>query len=172
VKVILPLGMATGFASVSRIQDVTGSQGNDLIVGDANPNVIVGGTGRNILIGGAGSDTLTGSVNQDNILIGGTTLWDTNLPDLMLLMHEWLRTDLNFDQRMSDLSSGGVGIANSVLTGTGVKLDNTTVFADSSIDTLNEPSTNITGRYWFFVDADDLVPFSKHGKTGDHTTTV
>jgi hypothetical protein len=114
----------------------------------------------------------TGRVNQDNILIGGTTLWDKNVPDLMLIMHEWLRTDLNFDQRMSDLSSGGVGIANSMLTNTGVELNNTTVFADSSIDTLNEPSTNSTGRCWFFVDSDDIVPFSKHAKNGDHTTPV
>jgi hypothetical protein len=116
-----------------------------------------------LIIGGGGGD---------NILIGGTTLWDKSLPDLMLIMNEWLRTDLNFDQRLSDISSGGVGIANSVLTNTGVALNNTTVFHDNVPDTLNEPSTNITGRYWFFVDTigDDIVPFSKTGKDGDHFT--
>jgi autotransporter-associated beta strand protein len=169
----LGLGYATGITGgIAHISNVTGSIGNDLIVGDANPNTLIGGTGRNILIGGAGPDMLTGSVNQDNILIGGTTLWDKNLPDLMLIMHEWLRTDLNFDQRMSDISSGGVGIVNSVLTNTGVALNNTTVSHDSSVDTLTEPSTNTTGRYWLFVDADDIVPFSKHGKNGDHITKV
>jgi hypothetical protein len=168
----LGLGYATGITGgIKNIENVTGSQGNDLIVGDANPNAVIGGTRRNILIGGAGPDMLTGSVNQDNILIGGTTLWDKNLPDLMLIMHEWLR-DLSFDQRMSDISSGGVGIVNSVLTNTGVALNNTTVSHDSSVDTLTEPSTNTTGRYWFFVDADDLVPFSKHEKNGDHITKV
>jgi hypothetical protein len=174
VTVDLPLGVATGLAGITNIQNVTGSQGNDLIVGDANPNVLIGGTGRNILIGGAGSDTLTGSVNQDNMLIGGTTLWDTNLSDLMLIMIEWLRTDLNFDERMSDISSGGVGIPNSVLTGTGVALNNTTVFHDNVPDTLIEPITNTTGRYWFFIDkiGDDIVPFSKHGQFGDHFTKV
>jgi hypothetical protein len=173
IAVDLRTGDASGLSGgIKNIENVTGSIGNDLIVGDANPNVLVGGTGRNILIGGGGGDTLTGSVNQDNILIGGTTLWDTSLPDLLLIMHEWLRTDLNFDQRMSDISGGGVGIANSVLTNTGVALNHSTVFADSSPDTLIEPTTNTTGRYWFFVDADDIVPFSKIGKTGDHFTKL
>jgi hypothetical protein len=53
-----------------------------------------------------------------------------------LIMTEWARTDLNFDQRLSDISSGGVGIAGSVLTGTGIRLDKTTVFADNAVDVL------------------------------------
>lgn len=173
VAVNLLLGTATDFAGgISNIQNVTGSQGNDLLVGDANPNVLVGGTGRNIIIGGAGADTITGSVNQDNILIGGTTLWDTNMTDLMLIMHEWLRMDLNFKQRLSDLSSGGTTVPNSVLLGTGVALNNSTVLADASVDTLNEPNNNVTGQYWFFVDVGDIVPYFKNGKYGDHLTKV
>src|SRR5262249_6500214 len=35
----LPLGVATGLAGITNIQNVTGSQGNDLIVGDVNANV-------------------------------------------------------------------------------------------------------------------------------------
>jgi hypothetical protein len=174
INVDLPLGSATGFAGIAHIQNVTGSIGNDLLVGDANANTLNGGTLRNIIIGGGGADILTGSVNQDNILIGGTTMWDMNLPDLMLIMHEWLRMDLNFSQRFSDIKDGGVGIMGSVLTGTGVALNNTTVFHDNVADTLNEPSTNTTGQYWFFIDSigDDIVPFSKGGKFGDKTTKV
>ena len=42
VVVDLPLGTATGFAAISNIQNVTGSIGNDILVGDANANVLVG----------------------------------------------------------------------------------------------------------------------------------
>jgi hypothetical protein len=45
VRVNLPLGTATGFAQISGIQDVTGGNGNSLLVGDANPNILIGGTG-------------------------------------------------------------------------------------------------------------------------------
>jgi hypothetical protein len=47
VKVILPAGKATGFAGISKIQNVTGGIGNNLLVGDAGANVLIGGTGRN-----------------------------------------------------------------------------------------------------------------------------
>src|SRR5262249_29117458 len=45
VTVDLSLGMATGFArGIAHIQDVTGSIGNNLLIGDANANVLIGGT--------------------------------------------------------------------------------------------------------------------------------
>src|SRR5262249_15278613 len=60
--------------SVRHITNVTGSIGNDLLVGDANANVLIGGTGRNILIGGGGGDRLDASrATSDNLLIGGRT---------------------------------------------------------------------------------------------------
>jgi N-acetylneuraminic acid mutarotase len=172
VTVNLELGTATGVSGgIKNIRNVTGSVGNDLLVGDANANVLIGGTGRNILIGGGGADQLFGSAGADNLLIGGTTAYDSKLQALELIMKEWDRTDLNFAQRMSDISGGGVGISGSVLAGTGIRLDRTTVFADNAADTLTEP-TNSTGRYWFFADGDDLIPFHKSGKDGDHITTV
>jgi hypothetical protein len=95
VTVDLPLGLATAVAGgVSNIQNVTGSQGNDLIVGDANANVLVGGTGRNIIIGGGGGDTIRGG-GGDNILIAGTTAYDTDpaLTALNALFAEWTSGD-------------------------------------------------------------------------------
>jgi hypothetical protein len=93
VTVDLPLGVATGFAGIANIQNVTGSQGNDLIVGDANPNVLIGGTRRNVLIGGGGGDTLDASgASSDNILIAGTTDFDTNPAALDAIFAEWTRT--------------------------------------------------------------------------------
>ena len=79
-------------------------------MGDANPNVLMGGTGRNMLIGGAGADTLDASRSQgDNILIGGTTIYDGTanyLADLDAVFAEWTRTDLGFRDRYSDLVNG------------------------------------------------------------------
>src|SRR5262249_37709631 len=66
VTVNLARGTATGLAGISNIENVTGGQGNNLLVGDANANVLTGGAGRNILIGGAGLDQLTGG-GGDNL---------------------------------------------------------------------------------------------------------
>src|SRR5262249_37584700 len=70
IDVDLARHFATGFAGgIYDIANVTGSIGNDLIVGDANANFLRGGTGRNIIIGGAGTDQLIGSAGSDNLLI-------------------------------------------------------------------------------------------------------
>ena len=70
---------------VFNVQNVTGSNGNSMLVGDANPNVLVGGTGRNVLIGGGGADYLTGG-GQDNLLIGDATTWDADLTALRAIL--------------------------------------------------------------------------------------
>ena len=183
ITVDLPLHLASlihqmAANSVSNIQNVTGSQGNDLLVGDANPNVLIGGTGRNVLIGGAGSDTVNaGPSSDDNILIGGTTAWDTNLAALEAIMAEWTRTDLNYADRFSDLTNGtndpGVRPLNQV-NGQLILLNRFTVFTDSSPDTLIGGATrNAAGKTthdWFFVDAEDVITNLK--KPGDHVTRI
>jgi hypothetical protein len=147
IAVNLPLATATAVAGgISNIQNVTGSIGNDLMVGDANPNVFVGGTGRNILIGGGGSDQITGG-GGDNILIGGTTAWDTNATALNAIMQEWTDTSLTFKQRTRALHKG------IVVNGQTYALNKKTVMADCSPDTLIGGS----GRNWFFVDTDDTI---------------
>jgi streptogramin lyase len=167
-------------AAVSNIENVMGSQGSDLLVGDAHANVLIGGTGRNILIGGnrriifAAPDQLTGSINQDNILIGGTTAYDGDVHRhaLQRLMEEWLRTDLTFQARLSDISGGGEGIRRSALTGSGITLSRSTVSAGSTADVLTEPAGNSTGQYWFLAGPHDTIPFVKRGKYGDHVTRL
>jgi hypothetical protein len=147
ITVDLPLGSATGFTDgISNIQNVTGSRGNDLIVGDANANVLVGGTGRNILMGGDGSDTITGG-GGENILIGGRTVWDTNPTALAAIMQEWTDLSLTFGQRVNALRKG------IIVNGQTYALNRNTVMADSVPDTLNGGS----GRNWFFVDSDDVI---------------
>jgi hypothetical protein len=168
-------GAAGGIVNIT---NVTGSVGNDLLVGDGNANVLIGGTGRNVLIGGAGSDTLDASrSSNDNILIGGRTDWDLNRDALDAIMAEWDRTDLGFSDRRSDLLNGsnGQGLAPLnvlyvngqqqliLLTpGTNPTSTNGTVHADGAMDTLigtnqTNPATGRRAHNWFFDDALDML---------------
>src|SRR5262249_37205548 len=102
----LSLGTATGFAAITNIQNVTGSIGNDILVGDTSANVLVGGTGRNLIIGGAGADQLFGG-GDENILIAGSTAFDSDPAALAAVMAEWTRTDLPYADRVGHLLYGG-----------------------------------------------------------------
>ncbi len=57
VAVDLSLGTATGTNGISHIQNVTGGNGDDVLVGDAAANQLTGGPGDDLLDGGAGDDT-------------------------------------------------------------------------------------------------------------------
>ena len=102
----LPSGTATAISGgVSNIQDVIGSQGNDILVGNGG-NVLTGGTGRNLLIAGPTASTLVGNSGED-ILVGGTTGYENNPPALAALRAEWTRTDLPYSARVHHLLHGG-----------------------------------------------------------------
>jgi parallel beta-helix repeat protein len=182
IVVDLPLGLATGVAGgIGHIWNVTGSVGNDLIVGDANPNLLIGGTGRNVIIGGAGGDTIkeVAANTGDNLLIGGTTDYDLSLAALNAIFAEWTRADLGFNDRASDLLNGtnaqGATPLNT-LNGQLVLLNNVTVHADNALDTLTGGGKGSdgtgTGRNWFFVDSDDIITNYLTGKNGDKKTKV
>jgi hypothetical protein len=93
VIVNLQTGQASGVAGrVSNIVNVTGASGAggyNLLVGNGN-NVLTGGNGRrNLLIaGGSGASTLIGGDDED-ILIAGTTNYDTNAAALLDIMNVW-----------------------------------------------------------------------------------
>ncbi len=161
ITVNLTVGTASAVGQgVTNIQDVYGSLGNDLIVGDTQPNVLVGGTGRNIIIGGAGADQVTGG-GGDNILIAGTTSYDAVPAALSALMAEWSRTDRSFEKRIADLMTGNDGALNGPYT-----LTKKTVFDDDAPDTV----TGGGGQTWFFVaQFDDTV---NNRKPADHITRV
>jgi hypothetical protein len=162
IAVDLPLSKATGVdGSILRIQNVIGSMGNDVIVGDANANLLQGGTGQNIIIGGAGPDRIVGG-GGDNILIGGTTIWDTNTTALAAIFQEWNNTSLGFDQRVNALRQG------IVVGGHTYALNSSTVFSDSSPDSL----IGGPGRNWFFVDFDDVIDNGNGPGLSDRVTRV
>jgi hypothetical protein len=156
------------------IANVTGSIGNDLLVGDANANSLMGGTGRNVLIGGPGSDTVDASQSHDdNVLIGGRTDWDMNINALQPIMAEWTRTDLGFSDRRSDLLNGTNGQGKAPLNklagqtillapATNAQSNNGTVHADGAKDTLigtnlTNPLTGRSAHNWFLFDALDML---------------
>jgi hypothetical protein len=120
------LGIATGLTGgIHNIQNVTGSQGNDLIVGNAASQVLSGGTGRNIIIAGASIAHVIGD-GGDNILIDGTTIHDQNMVALKDFMVEWLRTLLSFNESVADIGTAGASVPRnnppSGLKGTGYML--------------------------------------------------
>jgi pimeloyl-ACP methyl ester carboxylesterase len=163
VVVDLSLNSATAIGQgVFHIQNVTGSEGNSLIVGDTNPNVLIGGTGRSILIGDAGADTIIGG-GGDNILIGDSTIYDQNMTALLAINAEWTRTDLSFEQRLAHLISNGINDGR--LNGSYV-FNKKTVFSDGSVDTLTDGG----GLNWVFVTLGEDVWSSK--KPGDHQTVL
>jgi hypothetical protein len=97
-------------------------------------NVFTGGNGRrNLLIAGASPSTLLGGADED-ILIGGTTTYDTDPAALAAIMTEWARTDEGYATRVASLLSGtnapvldgttvtGNGGGNTLLGGPGLDL--------------------------------------------------
>ncbi|WP_139559060.1 ELWxxDGT repeat protein [Methylotetracoccus oryzae] len=56
VSVNLSTGSATGFSSISGIENVTGGDGADVLTGDANANVLFGGAGADTIDFGLGND--------------------------------------------------------------------------------------------------------------------
>jgi hypothetical protein len=152
VTVDLPLGLASAVASgILNIQNVNGSRGNDLIIGDANLNVLRGGTGRNLIIGGGGGDQIFGG-GGDNLLIGGTTdyVGQTGLTALEAIMQEFLKT-YDAQNHVNDFSIRVHNIRKGLgsLTNTGYHLDSTNVHADPLTDQL----WGGAGLNWFFAAA-------------------
>jgi Ca2+-binding RTX toxin-like protein len=56
---------AAGFDTLTGIENLTGSNFNDVLVGDTGPNTLFGGNGLDVLVGGAGRDTLIGGQGPD-----------------------------------------------------------------------------------------------------------
>jgi len=130
---------------IFHIANVTGSMGDDLLVGDANANVLIGGTGRNLLIGGGGADSITGG-GGDNIQIGGYTSYDQNLVALDAVFAEWTSAD-SLSVRLRDLRNGGGLNGTYILNATASRTRPATVFDDGAPDLLFDG----TGLSWFFV---------------------
>jgi Ca2+-binding RTX toxin-like protein len=67
VTVNLGTGQASGFGSISSIENVTGGSGADNLTGDAIGNSLNGGAGNDTVNGGDGVDTLNGGSGNDTV---------------------------------------------------------------------------------------------------------
>jgi hypothetical protein len=126
VTVNLVTGSATAVGSgavgaISNIKNVVGGPGNDTLTGQGG-NIFIGGaaintltdtyagsaaSGRSLLIGGTGSSNLTAGSAGD-ILIAGTTRYDSNYAALMSILAEWQSND-SYATRFHDINTGTGG---------------------------------------------------------------
>jgi hypothetical protein len=113
VNLNLSIHAATGFSSISGIQNVKGASGGpagsyNVLIGNGG-NVLTGGNGRrNLLVAGASASTLIGG-DGDDILIGGTTDYDTRddwQAAFTALMNEWTQAT-DYATRVDHLLNGG-----------------------------------------------------------------
>jgi Ca2+-binding RTX toxin-like protein len=151
-----------------------GGEGDDLLVGDANPNTLRGGRGndiligrdhddllnggrdRDILIGGNGADFMEGE-EGDDVLIAGTTLYSdataVGVPALRALRAEWSRTDRDYPLR-ADMLRWGRGLAS------GFPLRPIlTVFDDAHADAVGGNQD----RDWFFAPLTEVLDLDPSG---------
>jgi ELWxxDGT repeat protein len=128
-----------------------GGVGNDVILGGAGADVLLGGAGndqlygrggRDILIGGTGADQLYGHEpgqtqlgSDQDILIGDSTVYDSDLAALARLVDRWAGSG-TYSQRVSALLNG-VGVP---------ALNTTKVIFDNAVDRL----TGGWDQDWFF----------------------
>ena len=118
-----------------------GGAGHDVLLGEAGDDLLVGGDGRDLLIGGAGADRIVGNADDD-ILISGTTRYDSDAAALGAIRDEWTRLDADYYQRINALNWMGTRMDPSV------KLNVDTVFSDCENDVL----TGSSGLDWFLFD--------------------
>jgi CSLREA domain-containing protein len=154
---------ATGTGGIANIQNVTGGQGNDILVGNANANVLrekATKTGRDLIIDGGGADALTAG-GGDDILIAGTTIYDRNAAALNALLATWASSALSYNQRVAALLNGV-----SYTDGSG-----THVAALDADTTVTQPGgsggstlTGGGGLDWFFAAVTDTINNRKKGE--------
>jgi hypothetical protein len=119
VVVDLQTGQATGVGgAVSGIGTVLGGTGNgalgayNLLIGSTTGgNTLDGGFGRrNLLVAGGGPSTLNGG-DQEDLLIGGTTVYDTEagLTSWLQIASYWAGTD-DYATRVANLTTPASGV--------------------------------------------------------------
>jgi hypothetical protein len=135
---------------------VNGGDGNNTIVVQGSfpglNTTLTAGKGRSLFITGMTPATIQGG-GGDNILIGGSTVYDADTTALAAIMAEWTRTDATYADRVDHLLNGGGlngsyllntstvtgnGGGNTLLGGTGLNL----YFGNPDLDTNDwDPST-------------------------------
>jgi hypothetical protein len=150
IYVNLRTRVATGTGGISGIQQVYGGQGNDILVGTGSGIVLQDLAGNNLIIGGSGQATIDSGSDQD-IVIAGTTKYDTNASALAAIEAYWSDTSIPEATRVAQLSGSGTPTGH-------YKLNPSTVTHATASDTLVLGSAN-DWLFWrqFGIDADNLT---------------
>jgi hypothetical protein len=179
VTVNLATGSATNVnggaaGSATRVQNVhagnggstlTGNAKGNILVGGAGVDTIIGGTGRSLLIGDGGADHITGgSTSGGDILIGGTTSYDSatsaNFTALMAIFAEW-QSAASYNTRFAAINNGTIP--------GGYELNyGTTVHDDGAANVLTGAASTLA-LDWFFAGSQDLL-FDR--VSGEHVNNV
>jgi len=172
VTVNLATGSATNVnggaaGAVTNIQNVFGGSGGSTLIGDAQGNILLGGSGADTITGGTGSSLLIGdgssgqitggSASGGDILIGGSTSYDTdtsaNITALMAILAEWQSAD-SYNTRFTEINTGTIPGGYSLNFGT-------TVNDDGAANVLTGAASGLA-LDWFFAGTLDttinLVP--------------
>lgn len=124
---------------------IKGGRGDDLLFGDEGDDLVVGGQGRDLLNGGLGADRIVGN-SDDDILIAGTTDFDSSEAALRAVMAEWT-SDRSYATRVANLAGTGSGGSFSARFNENWFLNDITVHDDGAQDLLSGDG----GRDWFFL---------------------
>lgn len=125
-----------------------GGAGNDLLsfttgsgvmVGGAGNDTLVGGDGRDVMIGGTGLDLIDAGNSSEDIVVAGSTTFDSNYVALGAIYSEWI-SSRTLAERIANLSGSGSGSRNNgstfLMAGSTVIDDNVAdiVFANAGFD--------------------------------------
>jgi acid phosphatase len=121
----------------------TGS--NSLVIGGQQGTTKINAGANSIEIAGSGLGQLT-STNGSAILIPGNTLYNNNLKALEAIMAEWGRSDIGYNQKVTDLL-GPTPVAGSK--NNGYFLNTSTVSSNHQHNTL-AGAANANALDWFF----------------------
>lgn len=147
VVVNLATGISTDFARISGFRDITGSRGDDTLVGNDLANTILGGEGGDVLSGGGGVDVIDGGIGTDRLLES---------------------RDVNFTLTDTQLTTTGVGITGSEVD-TLVSIELASLTGGASSNTID--ASSFSGAVT--LDGGSTVPLSLlNGGTGVRRTDL
>ena len=119
---------------------------------------LAGGFGKDLIIGGVGKDVLVGGRNKirdqkEDILIAGTTDYDSTPTDLAEIVNFWNQTNLTYRDRVVALSHGIPSLP--------AGLNSTTVHGDGARDDIFGSG----GPDWIFiVEGQDKILYRRDGE--------
>jgi hypothetical protein len=167
VTVNLGAGTASGFTSITGIEEVAGGAGNDTLTGSAGADSLWGEGGNDTLTGGIGVDTLTGGTGNDTFVLDGNTTVNHDViidfvsaDDILNLVNFSLANQAGAGPISSAITVTATGGGGTSITGADLVIYNITAdSADSAseIDTLLDTQSNTFNGGVFVLAYSDVI---------------